>query len=436
MHKRKAAQNKLGSTASDISAASLVDEKRISTMDTFLASLSTLQKKPKAAATHDPLPWTHGSAPAPPARRLVAPPADAALPKTSAPIFGAWPILPGAPTIPTCARAPPRKPREERPERPPRAPRPDHYGGGGSDHYGGGDGKGRGSGRGEGGRGRGGRGKGKGGGKGKGRGKGRGKGNGGGKGKGRGRGGKGGRGRGRKGHDGPRAGAAVCQALELAPTDAPRLEALVRDFCDAHRAKVEGHLEVTRAQKQLDRRAGHDPKFLEQLMLGALRRDDAMGAAIKRVQAIFSAPPTSDDGERHFSLCAGVAQMLGGVARGWRSAMAEDDRKKAAATKRAAPAPAYSDDDDDSDDDEGGAVVASHPLLGVAPPSRKRRRAAAPPPAGVSRDVAVAARAAGLDASSSSDADSSSDDSDSDDGGDDGGMPADLLAAAEAAGAY
>ena len=48
----------------------------------------------------------------------------------------------------------------------------------------------------------------------------------------------------------------------------------------------------------------------------------------------------------------------------------------------------------------------------------------------------VAARAAGLDASSSSDADSSSDASDSDDGGDDGGMPADLLAAAEAAGAY
>ena len=429
LHKRKAAQNKLGSTASDISAARLVDEKRISTMDTFLASLSTLQKKPKAGATHDPLPWTHGSAPAPPARRLVAPAADAALPKTSAPIFGAWPILPGAPTIPTCARPPPRKPRELRPERPPRAPRADHYGGG--------EGKGRGSGRGEGGRGRGGRGKGKGGGKGKGRGKGRGKVSGGGKGKGRGRGGKGGGkgGRGCKGHDGPRAGAAVCQALELAPTDAPRLEALVRDFCDAHRAKVEGHLEVTRAQKQLDRRAGHDPKFLEQLVLGALRRDDAMGAAIKRVEAIFSAPPTSDDGERHFSLCAGVAQMLGGVARGWRSSMAEDDRQKAAATKRAAPAPAYSDDSDDSDDEEGGAVVASHPLLGVAPPSRKRRRAAAAP-AGVSRDVAVAARAAGLDASSSSDAASSSGDSDSDAGGDEGGMPADLLAAAEAAGAY
>ena len=31
-------------------------------------------------------------------------PDDYAPPKTSAPIFGAWPILPGAPTIPTCAR--------------------------------------------------------------------------------------------------------------------------------------------------------------------------------------------------------------------------------------------------------------------------------------------------------------------------------------------
>ena len=98
-----------------------------------------------------------------------------------------------------------------------------------------------------------------------------------------------------------------------------------------------------------------------------------------------------------------------------------------------------SDSDSEEDEGEAGAVVASHPLLGVAPPARKRRRAAAAPSNGVPRDVAVAAAAAGLDASasSSSDSDSSSDDSDSDDD-DDGApnVPADLLAAAAAAGAY
>ena len=61
------------------------------------------------------------------------------------------------------------------------------------------------------------------------------------------------------------------------------------------------------------------------------------------------------------------------------------------------------------------------------------------PAGGVPRDVAVAAAAAGLDASASSsssdsDSSSSSDDSDDDDGAPN--VPADLLAAAAAAGAY
>ena len=120
-------------------------------MDSFLTSLQTLQKKPKATTTNalD----VFGTEPAAPKTTKTIAPDDYAPPKTSAPIFGAWPILPGAPTIPTCARAPPKRPREERPPRPPR-----------SDHYGGGRGRGAGGkGRGRGGKG----------GKGKGRGKGR-----------------------------------------------------------------------------------------------------------------------------------------------------------------------------------------------------------------------------------------------------------------------
>ncbi len=384
-------------------------------MDSFLTSLQTLQKKPKTNTTNalD----VFGTEPAAPKTTKTIAPDDYAPPKTSAPIFGAWPILPGAPTIPTCARAPPKRPREERPPRPPRS---DHYGGGGGGRGRGGGGKGRG---------RGGKGS-----KGKGRGKGRGRG---GKG-GRGRGGRG-KGKGRR-RDGPRAGAAVCQALDLEATDAPRVEELVKTFADAHKEKVQEHLAVARAQKQLDRRARHDPKFLEQLLLGALRRDDAMAAAVGRAEAIFRAPPTEDE-ERHTTLCAGVAQVLGSVARGWRAAAAEDERQRAAVEKQARPAPAAdSDSEDDDDEDEAGAVVASHPLLGVAPPARKRRRAAAAPAGGVPRDVAVAAAAAGLDASASSSSDSdsssSSDDSDSDDNDGSPNVPADLLAAAAAAGAY
>ena len=382
-------------------------------MDSFLSSLQTLQKKPKTTTTNalD----VFGTEPAAPKPTKTIAPDDYAPPKTSAPIFGAWPILPGAPTIPTCARAPPRRPREERPPRPPRA---DHYGGGG----------GRGRGAGGKGRGRGGKG-----GKGKGRGKGRGRGGKGGRGRGR------GKGKGRK-RDGPRAGAAVCAALDLDATDAPRVEELVKTFADAHKDKVQEHLAVARAQKQLDRRARHDPKFLEQLLIGALKREASMAAAVGRAEAIFRAPPTEDE-ERHTTLCAGVAQVLGSVARGWRAAAAEDERRRAAVEKRARPAPAAaSDSEDDDDEDEAGAVVASHPLLGVAPPARKRRRAAAAPSNGVPRDVAVAAAAAGLDASASSsssdsDSSSSSDDSDSDDDGAPN-VPADLLAAAAAAGAY
>ena len=249
-------------------------------MDSFLSSLQTLQKKPKSTATNalD----VFGTEPAAPKAPSTIAPDDYAPPKTSAPIFGAWPILPGAPTIPTCARAPPRRPREERPPRPPRA---DHYGGGGRGRGAGGKGRGRG-------------GKGS---KGKGRGKGRG------------RGGKGGRGRGRgkgKRRDGPRAGAAVCAALDLEATDAPRVEELVKSFADAHKEKVQEHLAVARAQKQLDRRARHDPKFLEQLLLGALKREASMAAAVEKAEAIFRAPPTEDE-ERHTTLCAGVAQVMG-----------------------------------------------------------------------------------------------------------------------------
>ena len=131
-------------------------------MDSFLTSLQTLQKKPKKNAATNALD-VFGSEPAPKKATKTIAPDDYAPPKTSAPIFGAWPILPGAPTIPTCARAPPRRPREERPPRPPRA---DHYGGGGRGRGAGGKGRGRG--------GKGGKGKGRG--------------------KGRGRGGKGGRG--------------------------------------------------------------------------------------------------------------------------------------------------------------------------------------------------------------------------------------------------
>ena len=301
-------------------------------MDSFLTSLQTLQKKPKATTTNalD----VFGTEPAAPKTTKTIAPDDYAPPKTSAPIFGAWPILPGAPTIPTCARAPPKRPREERPPRPPR-----------SDHSGGGRGRGAdGKGRGRGSKGS----------KGKGRGKGRGRG---GKG-GRGRGGRG-KGKGRR-RDGPRAGAAVCAALDLEATDAPRVEELVKTFADAHREKVQEHLAVARAQKQLDRRARHDPKFLEQLLLGALRRDDAMAAAVGRAEAIFRAPP-AEDGERHTTLCAGVAQVLGSVARGWRASAAEDERQRAAVEKQARPAPAAdsdSDSEDDEDEDEGGAVVA------------------------------------------------------------------------------
>ena len=85
-------------------------------MDSFLTSLQTLQKKPKTTTTNalD----VFGTEPAAPKTTKTIAPDDYAPPKTSAPIFGAWPILPGAPTIPTCARAPPKRPREERPPRP------------------------------------------------------------------------------------------------------------------------------------------------------------------------------------------------------------------------------------------------------------------------------------------------------------------------------
>ena len=102
----------------------------------------------------------------------------------------------------------------------------------------------------------------------------------------------------------------------------------MKTFADAHRDKVQEHLAVARAQKQLDRRARHDPKFLEQLLLGARKREASMAAAVGRAEAIFRAPP-AEDGERHTTLCAGVAQVLGSVARGWRAAAAEDDRARA-----------------------------------------------------------------------------------------------------------
>ena len=130
-----------------------VDAKR-KEMDSFLSSLQTLQKKPKTTTTNALDVFGTGRS-TPKTTKTIAPD-DYAPPKTSAPIFGAWPILPGAPTIPTRARAPPKRPREERPPRPPRA---HHYGGG------------RGRGGGGKGRGRGGKGS-----KGKGRGKGRGRG--------------------------------------------------------------------------------------------------------------------------------------------------------------------------------------------------------------------------------------------------------------------
>ena len=89
------------------------------------------------------------------------------------------------------------------------------------------------------------------------------------------------------------------------PTDAPRVEELVKTFADAHREKVQEHLAVARAQKQLDRRARHDPKFLEQLLLGALKREASMAAAVGRAEAIFRAPPAEDgDGAGGFEAAA------------------------------------------------------------------------------------------------------------------------------------
>ena len=186
-------------------------------MDSFLTSLQTLQKKPKATTTNalD----VFGFERAEPKTTKTIAPDDYAPPKTSAPIFGAWPILPGAPTIPTCARAPPKRPRE---------------GATGRDHYG----------RGGGGRGRGGGGKGRGRGSKGGKGKGRGKGGAAAAG-GRGRGGRG-KGKGRR-RDGPRAGAAVCAALDLEATDAPRVEELVKRPTP-HKEKVQEHLAVARAE--------------------------------------------------------------------------------------------------------------------------------------------------------------------------------------------
>ena len=98
-----------------------------------------------------------------------------------------------------------------------------------------------------------------------------------------------------------------------------------------------------------------------------------MAAAVGRAEAIFRAPPT-EDGERHTTLCAGVAQVLGSVARGWRAAAAEDERQRAARREAgAAGARRGLRLRFEEDEDEAGAVVASHPLLGVAPPARKRR---------------------------------------------------------------
>ena len=84
-----------------------------------------------------------------------------------------------------------------------------------------------------------------------------------------------------------------------------------------------------------------------------------MAAAVGRAEAIFRAPP-AEDGERHTTLCAGVAQVLGSVARGWRAAEAVDERQRAAVEKQARPAPAAASDSDseDDDEDEAGAVVA------------------------------------------------------------------------------
>ena len=164
----------------------------------------------------------------------------------------------------------------------------------------------------------------------------------------------------------------------------------MKTFADAHREKVQEHLAVARAQKQLDRRARHDPKFLEQLLLGALKREASMAAAVGRrrghVQPVCrvrdaawprtaSATPSSAlrgrRAGRKIDFRTGVARHTALRARAdCRATARGGGRQRAAVEKQARPAPAAESDSDseDDDEDEAGAVVASHPAA--------RRRAA------------------------------------------------------------